>query len=57
MTKYDISIIVPFVSTDATKRWAEGAWSDLRGFPTSVTFFEDRCIYGGMQTINEQVTY
>lgn len=46
-----ISIITPLELAEATKRWSEGAWNDLRGFPTSVTFFEDRCIYGGMQTI------
>ncbi|KKM24756.1 hypothetical protein LCGC14_1601940, partial [marine sediment metagenome] len=32
-------------STDSavtTPLWAEGAWSDYRGFPRTVTFFEDR---------------
>ncbi len=32
-------------STDGavtTSMWAEGAWSDYRGFPRTVTFFEDR---------------
>ena len=32
-------------STDAavtTSLWAEGAWSDYRGYPRTVTFFEDR---------------
>jgi len=32
-------------STDAavtTPMWAEGAWSDYRGYPRTVTFFEDR---------------
>lgn len=40
-----------------TNRWAEGAWSDYRGWPTSLTFYNDRCIYGGMKTIPEQVVY
>ncbi len=30
-----------------TKRWAEGAWSDKRGWPVAVTFFEQRLIFGG----------
>jgi hypothetical protein len=47
----NISVITPLELAEPTKRWSEGAWSDLRGFPTSVAFFEDRCIYGGMQTI------
>jgi hypothetical protein len=40
-----------------TRRWAEGAWSNVQGYPTSVTFFENRCIYGGMATIPVQVYY
>jgi len=43
--------------TKITKRWAEGVWSNYRTWPTSITFFEDRCIYGGMQTLVEQVVY
>jgi hypothetical protein len=31
----------------ATKQWHEGAWSGVRGYPKSVTFFQDRCIYAG----------
>jgi hypothetical protein len=38
----------------ATKRWAEGAWSDLRGYPSSVTFFGDRCVYLGKLSSPEQ---
>ena len=29
-------------STDATKIWAEGAWSPDEGYPTCVSFFEER---------------
>jgi len=35
----------------ATYRWAEGAWSDYRGYPVSLTFFEGRCVYVGGNTI------
>ena len=28
------------------KRWAEGAWSAVRGYPSAVTFFEERIVYG-----------
>ena len=38
----------------ATRRWAEGAWSGKNGYPSSVTFFEERCVYGGMSTIPTQ---
>ena len=34
-------------SADTTLRWAEGAWSDVQGYPKSITFFADRCVYAG----------
>ncbi|RLC76892.1 MAG: hypothetical protein DRJ03_27775, partial [Chloroflexi bacterium] len=34
--------------TVTTLRWAEGSWSHYRGFPSSITFFEARCVYLGM---------
>lgn len=30
----------------ATTTWYEGAWSDKRGYPKSVTLFENRLVYG-----------
>jgi hypothetical protein len=36
-------------TTDTTLRWAEGAWSDVQGYPRSVTFFNDRCVYAGQR--------
>jgi hypothetical protein len=30
----------------AAKRWAEGAWSNVRGWPTAINFFEERAVYG-----------
>lgn len=35
----------------ATKRWSEGVWSPLRGYPASVTFLNERCIYAGNDTV------
>ncbi len=32
-------------SADTTLRWAEGAWSGVQGYPRSVTFFNDRCVF------------
>ena len=29
-----------------TKRWAEGSWSHVRGWPSAITFFEERIVYG-----------
>lgn len=30
-----------------TSFWAEGAWSDYRGYPSTITFYEDRLWLGG----------
>ena len=30
----------------AAKRWAEGSWSAVRGYPAAITFFEERAVYG-----------
>lgn len=34
-------------STEPTADWNEGAWSNRRGFPCSVAFFEERLCFGG----------
>lgn len=33
--------------TTATTDWREGAWSDVRGYPRTVTFYENRLYFGG----------
>jgi hypothetical protein len=38
-------------SADTTKRWAEGSWSDVQGFPKSTTFFGNRVVYAGGQDV------
>lgn len=45
--KVAIEVYSQIESTSATKRWHEGAWSGVRGYPGSVTFFNDRCVYAG----------
>lgn len=35
----------------ATTRWAFGAWSDVEGWPSQVTFFKERLIFGRGQNI------
>lgn len=34
-------------TTSATKKWAEGAWSQRKGYPRTVTFYEDRLWFAG----------
>lgn len=42
-----VTVIDALYSTDATKYWAEGAFSELRGYPTSLCFFQQRLWFGG----------
>ena len=44
--KAEITIVSAVSQTTDTKRWAEGAWSSLRGYPSAITFFEERVVYG-----------
>ena len=30
----------------AATRWAEGSWSGVRGYPSAITFFGERAVYG-----------
>ena len=46
-SKMSMTVYSVIESTDATKRWHEGAWSGVRGYPGSVTFFNNRCVYAG----------
>ncbi len=45
--KAAVEVYSDLESTDATKKWHEGAWSYARGFPGTVTFYNDRCVYSG----------
>jgi len=39
---------LPFtLSTNASARWAEGAWSAENGYPAACTFYQDRLWFGG----------
>ena len=40
-------IIKVLYSSDATWRWAEGAWSDYRGYPRAVCFYQNRLCLAG----------
>lgn len=41
------TVIRTLGSTDATHKWCEGSWSNYRGWPQTVTFYEDRLCFGG----------
>jgi photosystem II stability/assembly factor-like uncharacterized protein len=53
-TSTQITVIKAVANTNATKRWAEGSWSELRGYPTSIAFFEDRACYAGSVKVPQE---
>lgn len=42
-----VEVITRIDSTAATRMWAEGSWGAFRGYPATISFFEDRCCYAG----------
>jgi hypothetical protein len=41
------TVMEPLASTAATYMWREGAWSDYQGWPSSVTFHQQRLFFAG----------
>lgn len=42
-----INVLPSSIYGDGTTRWSMSAWSKAKGYPNSVTFFEDRLWFGG----------
>ena len=49
-TVVSATVIKQLVGTAATTKWSEGAWSARRGYPTAVTFYEDRLWFAGSRS-------
>jgi len=49
------SVKTELASTAATWRWAEGSWSDYRGWPKTVECHEQRILYGGNKSEPETI--
>jgi len=43
-------VIEPLGDTDPTEDWAEGSWSDFRGWPSVVGFYQDRLCFANTAT-------
>ena len=43
----DVVVRLPANTTFTTKYWSEGSWSDVRGYPKTVTSFEQRLVLAG----------
>lgn len=46
-TQVSIEVLTPFTDTGYTDSWVEGAWSDNRGWPSAVGFFDGRLFWAG----------
>ena len=46
-TSATAAVLTTLGSANATHKWSEGSWSNYRGWPRTVTFFEDRLTFGG----------
>lgn len=46
-TEATADVIKKLGGTAATKDWCEGAWSDVRGYPRTIAFYEERLMFGG----------
>ncbi len=49
-------ILTDLGGTAATEDWAEGQWSSLRGFPSSVAFHEGRLVWAGRDKIDASIS-
>lgn len=48
-TSVSATVIRTLGSTAATKLWSEGSWSDERGYPVTVAFYEGRLWHAGTE--------
>lgn len=49
-TTATVDVVSALDSTAATSNWAEGAWSDHRGWPRAITFYNGRLCFGGNES-------
>lgn len=54
-TKVNVSVTKNFSNTDYTDLWEESAFSNLRGWPMSLTFHQDRFVIGGSKSLPNHV--
>lgn len=46
-TQVTVQVVDAFAGTTNTTKWREGAWSTYRGFPRTVTLYNQRLVFGG----------
>lgn len=55
-TTVDMEVLTDFGGTAASTVWEEGKWSDYRGWPSSVAFYEGRLVWAGKDSANLSVS-
>lgn len=50
----DATVLTTLADTASTADWAEGAWSEYRGYPHAVSYYQDRLVFAN--TISEPHT-
>lgn len=56
-TSVTVSVIVALGTTSGRLTWWESAWSDFRGWPRSIAFFQQRVCYGGNLTDRDSIWF
>ena len=51
------SVITELADTSATTTWREGYWSDYRGWPGTLTFHQQRLVYGGSDSFPQELWF
>lgn len=55
-TVANVEVLTDMGSGSATDNWAEGSWSDYRGWPSSVGLYESRLAWAGLGTLDISTT-
>lgn len=55
-TIVDVEVITDFGATTASAIWAEGEWSDRRGWPTTLAFHEGRLTWEGRDALQGSIS-
>ncbi len=51
------TVLTRLVDTNSTNKWAEGYWSDFRGWPLTVVFHQQRLIYAGSKSYPQTIWF
>jgi len=50
-------VLAPLLNTTATSNWREGYWSNYRGWPRTVSFHQQRLVFGGSTSFPQMLWF